>query len=124
MGEGEREKETSSARGENCKEERIEMRGEEGKRNGNMEEHVMRNVKGERGEEMVETAEGENMEEYLRREGDNEERGEVKGEGDKESKEETRGENKVERREAAAEEVAPVWDTVLVQHGDLQGTQV
>jgi len=48
------------------------------------------------------------------------------GEGDKEQEEKVRKENKGERREEEGERepVPPVWDTVLVQHGDVQGTQV
>ena len=65
-------------------------------------------------------------EEYVTREGEKEERREMKGEGDKEKEEKVKKEKKVERREEEGEKepVPPVWDTVLVQHGDVQGTQV
>ena len=119
-----REKE-ASAKGEEYKE---EIR-EEKKKNGvaNMEEHFTREMgKWEGGKGMGDTAGGESTEEYVTREGEKEERREMKGEGDKEKEKLVRKENKVERREEEGEKepVPPVWDTVLVQHGDVQGTQV
>ena len=119
-----REKE-ASAKGEEYKE---EIR-EEKKKNkvANMEEHFMREMGNwEGGKGIGDTAGGESTEEYVTREGEKEERREMKGEGDKEKEEKVKKEKKVERREEEGEKepVPPVWDTVLVQHGDVQGTQV
>ena len=115
----------ASAKGEEYKE---EIR-EEKKKNGvaNMEEHFMREMGNwEGGKGIGDTAGGESTEEYVTREGEKEERREMKGEGDKEKEEKVKKEKKVERREEEGEKepVPPVWDTVLVQHGDVQGTQV
>ena len=119
-----REKE-ASAKGEEYKE---EIR-EEKKKNkvANMEEHFMREMGNwEGGKGIGDTAGGESTVEYVTREGEKEERREIKGEGDKEKEEKVKKEKKVERREEEGEKepVPPVWDTVLVQHGDVQGTQV
>ena len=125
-----REHREASAKGEEYKEERIEMRGEEKKENRirNMEEPFTKQMgKWQGGEGMRDTAGEENKEEYLTREGGKEERREMEGEVEKEKKEEeVRRESKVGRREEEGQKdpVPPVWDTVLVQHGDLRGTQV
>ena len=113
------EEKEAYARGDDCEEERIEMRREGGKKEkengvGGMEGNLTRKGTVVGGENMRDATE-EKKEEHVRSEAgegeEKEERREMKEVGDKE-------------KEKKEDSVPPLWDTVLVQNGDARGTQV